>query len=275
MVSIPDIETQAKNEGPLREEKFSPIKSFSKVVNSDWLLISNNFNACLYQGAKIHKYLGEDLGLTSMAYKFDGWYGIKYLPNMCCVAPIAYATGIKSLVMGSSYEQIEDRFEVNLDGANPEITDAIRFLDVSFAEQDGLMTRRSTKVRNIINWCNDHSVKTKMWACFSDGSSQCGRCAKCVRTQLNILCAGENPKDWGFDNFNEKDFAKHIKYYRYVEFNPCWLWDNLETLEDDKVYPYCNELLHWLKKLGYKKYHKRTILRTKLGWIKRMLLFQR
>lgn len=275
LVSIPDIETLAKNEGPLREEKFSLIKSFSKVVNSDWLLISNNFNACLYQDAKIHKYLGEDLGLNSMAYKFDGWYGIKYLPNMCCVAPIAYATGIKSLVMGSGFEQIEDKCEVNLDGANPELTDAIRFLDVSFSEQDGLTTRRSAKVRNIINWCKEHSVRTKIWACFSDSSSQCGRCTKCIRTQMNILCAGENPKDWGFDNFNEKEYSNLIKSYRYAEFNPCWLWDNLETLEDDKVYPYCNELLHWLKKLGYKKYHKRTILRTKLGRIKRMLLFQR
>lgn len=275
LVTIPDIECLAKNEGPLREEKFSLIKSFSKAVNSDWLLISNNFNLCLYKDKKIHNYLGNELGLNSEAAKCDGWYGIKYVPNMCCVAPVTFFYGITSLIMGSAYEQIEDRCEFNLDGANPIITDSICFVNTSFAEQEGLMTRRSEKVRNIIRWCKGHSVKTKIWACFSDGSSQCGHCMKCVRTQLNLLCVAENPKDWGFDNFNEKELTKYVKLYKYREFNPCWLWDIIEPIDANRVYPFCNDLLQWLRKLGYKKYHQRSQMRTKLGKLKNFLLLRR
>lgn len=254
LVSIPDIECMAKNEGPLREEKFSLLKNFSKVVNSDWLLISNNFNAALYKDADINTYLGTVRGLNSLAFQFDGWAGIKYIANMCCVAPISYLTGANSLIMGSSFEQLEDKLEVNLDGANPSITDTIRFSNIFFEEQDGLLVRRSKKVNNIINWCKEHNIRTKMWACFADGASQCGFCGKCIRTQLNILCSGENPKDWGFENFDEYKYSKYIKSFYYREFNPCWLWDNVDSIDDSRTYPYCNSLLHWLKKLGYKEY---------------------
>lgn len=254
LVSIPDIETQAKNEGPLREEKFALIKGFSKIVNSDWLLISNNFNASLYNYQTIQSHLGKELGLCSIAYNYDGWAGIRYIPNICCVAPITYLTGVKTLVMGSSFEQIEDVMQINYDGSNPDITNSIKFLNTEFSEHDGPQVRRSKKACNIIDWCKNHNVTTKMWACFRDGSVQCGYCAKCVRTQLNILCAGENPKDWGFENFSEKQYTKYVKSFLYVESNPCWLWDNIETIDEDKIYPYCNELLHWLKAVGYKEY---------------------
>lgn len=254
LVSIPDIEKDAVNEGPLREEKFALIKRFSRVIDSDWLLISNNFNNCLYNYQKIEYHLGRELDLCSVAFKFDGWGGIRYMANMCCVAPIAYLTGANKLVMGSTFEQIEDEMQVNYDGANPYITNSIKFFNIEFTEQDGLIVRRSKKVSNIIYWCKSHNVKTKLWACFSDNSEQCGHCSKCVRTQLNILCAGENPKDWGFDNFSEEQFAKYLKSFRYDESNPCWLWDNIDTIDANKTYPYCDELLHWLKVIGYKEY---------------------
>lgn len=256
-VSLPDIEWQAQNEGALRDEKFSLIKTFSSIVGSTWMLVSNNFNIALYDYPKIQSYLTDVLKLHGPAFICDGFPGIRYLPNMCSVAPIAYVLGIKKLVMGSSFEQIEDDLQVNYDGTNPELLDSIKFFDVVFDEQDGLQVRRSRKVFDIIDWCNKRGVKIKMQVCFSDNSVQCGYCNKCVRTQMNILCAGENPRDWGFDNFDAKEFAKYVKAYRYKESNPCWLWDNIETIDNNRVYPYCNNLLHWLKKIGYKKYSLR------------------
>ena len=254
LVSIPDIEFKAQNEGLLREEKFSLIKNFSKVVHSDWLVVSNNFNLSLQNLPKIQSYLDLEIKLNGPAFHVDGFAGIRYLPNICCSAPIAYLFGVRSLLMGSTFEQIEEKMQVNYDGANPELTDVIRFSDVRFAQQDGLMTRRSAKVRNIINWCKNYNVRTKLWVCFDNSSTQCGYCKKCVRTQLNILCAGENPKDWGFDDFSEKEFTKHIKSYSYQENDPCWLWDNIDTIDSNRQYQCCNDLLHWLKKVGYKKY---------------------
>ena len=274
LVSIPDIERDAVDEGPLRDEKFSLIKNFSDVVKSDWLLISNNFNRCLFIESEISKYLKYTRKLDSPAYRFDGWGGIRYLANMCCVAPVSFLTGVKSLVMGSSFEQIENDMQINYDGANPDLTNSIVFANTSFAEQDGPTIRRSVKVANIIKWCKKNNVKTKMWACFTNGSVQCGYCGKCVRTQLNILCTGENPKDWGFENFSEKDFEEYVRAYRYVESNPCWMWDNIETIDNNTTYPYCNDLLHWLKSIGYKKYHIMAQEHAKPTILKKLLNFK-
>lgn len=257
LVSIPDIEYNAKSEGALRDEKFSLIRHFANVVHSDWLLISNNFNTGLFRDQEILKYLSGVRRLSSPAYRFDGWHGIKYVPNMCCVAPISWLMGVQSLVMGSTCEEIEGRYADNFDGANPAITNSFVFANICFAEQDGLKVRRSRKVSNIIEWCKTSGVRTKLWACFNDKSVQCGFCSKCVRTQLNILCAGENPTDWGFDNFSEKQFSSYIRAYKYRESNPCWLWDNIDSIDDNKVYPHLNKMLHWLKRIGYKKYIRR------------------
>lgn len=273
LVSIPDIEYLAKNDGPLREEKFALIKAFSKIVDSDWLLISNNFNASLFRVKEIMKYLHLEKGLNSQAYKFDGWPGIIYLANMCSVAPVAYLEGVSSFVMGSGFEQLEDDKHDNLDGANPKLVESIEFATIKFAKPDGIATRRSKKVRNIINWCKLHSVKTKLWACFCDDSVQCGFCRKCVRTQMNILCAGENPTEWGFEKFNEKAYTEYIKSYSYIDGDIGFLWDNIETIDSNKIYPYCNDLLHWLKSIGYKEYHRRATEKAKPTIAKRLLAF--
>lgn len=272
LVSIPDIESQAKNEGPLRKEKFSLIKRFSKVVDSDWLLISNNFNAACFNDGEINKTLRERLKLNSDAFNFDGWFGIKYLANMCCVAPIAYATGVEKLVMGSTFERLEDKFSVNYDGANPELSDSIAFAGTRFAEQDEIYTLRSKKTKNIVDWCNARGKKTKLWTCFSDRSTQCGICTKCLRTQLNILCANENPKEWGFDNFSEKTFARQVCSYRYLERNACWPWDIFNSIDENITYSYCNDLLHWMKRLGYKEYLRRAKLRSRVVFVIRCLI---
>lgn len=254
LVSIPDIETNAHYIGPLREEKFSLIKNFSEITHSDWLIIENNFNLSLHNSPKIQTYLSQVIKLDSPAFQFDGFGGIRYLSNMCCCAPVAYRFGVSKLIMGSSFEQLEDRMNINLDGTNPNLTEAIGFADVRFAEQDGITTRRSTKVKKIIEWCRKRNVKTKMWVCFKDNSSQCGFCNKCMRTQLNILCCGEDPREWGFDNFKENKFTKFVKSYHYQESNPCWLWDINDSINLERQYPYCNNLLHWLKDIGYNIY---------------------
>ena len=273
LVSIPDIEILAKNEGPLREEKFSLLSAFSCVIGSDWVLISNNFNAALFNDREIKEYLRTQKGLCSPAFEFDGWLGIKFLANMCCVAPLAYALGVKTLIMGSGFSQIEDRRNLNEDGAHPSLSDSIAFAGVRFGEQDGLYTRRTKKVCNIIKWCNSRGKRVKLWTCFCDQSSQCGVCHKCVRTQLNILCAGENPKNWGFDNFEEKNFSRYIYWYRYYEKNPCFLWDIVDTIDAKRDYECCNDMLHWLKRIGYKEYLKRA--KSRKVWRSRIRQFIR
>lgn len=261
LVSVPSIEamsrTKKENVGvDFINAKSMLIREFSAVSGSDWLLITNNFRADIFNDDCIQADLKNTFHLSSEAFQFDGWFGIKYLGNLLSSTPFAYVMGIRNLIMGSSYEQLKSTPTINLDGSNPELTDAFKIAGISFAEQDGLYTRRSLKVKNIVEWGYAHNKKLKLWVCFNDKNEQCGVCTKCIRTQLNILCTGKNPADWGFKKFNERKFSKLIRSYRYYEKNPCWPWDIIDSIDENTVYPYCNDLLHWMKKIGYEKYQE-------------------
>lgn len=261
LVSVPSIEfvthiQKTNARANFYDSKTKLISEFSAISGSDWLLITNNFRADIFNDARIQSDLKNTFHLFSEAFLFDGWFGIKYLGNLLSSIPFAYVMGVKNLIMGSTYEQLENTTAFNLDGACPELSDSFKIADISFAEQDGLYIRRSLKVKNIVEWAHAHNKKLKLWVCFNDQSEQCGVCTKCIRTQLNILCVGENPADWGFKNFNEKEFSKLIRSYRYYEKNPCWPWDIVDSIDDNTVYPYCNNLLHWMKKMGYKTYQE-------------------
>ncbi len=264
LVSIPDVENKSQAEGPLREEKFRLIEEFSKTIGSNWLLISNNFNKDIFNS--VESIVKRNHIPVIRQYAAVG----KYVPNLCSVAPFAYALGIKSLIMGSGFEQIENEMKWALDGTNPIISNAFKFAGISFAEQDGLYTRRSLKVKNIVSTFDRQNIHIKIWACFDNSKEQCGECTKCVRTQLNILCANENPKDWGFALFDEKYFSRFIHSYRWFEETPGWVWDIVDSIDDTHTYPYCNELLHWLKQIGYKKYYNRTLQVRKLMKLSRV-----
>lgn len=262
LVSVPSIEsmdkTKKENSGcDFLNAKIRLIREFSTVSESGWLLITNNFLADVFDDVRIQHDLKDFFMLNSEAFRFDGWFGIKYLNNVLSAAPFAYAMGINNLILGSSFEQLEDNLAINLDGSNPELSDSIRFAGISFGEHDGFHTRRSLKVKNIVEWCIARGKSTKLWTCFSDSTEQCGVCTKCVRTQLNILCAGETPADWGFGKFDEKNFSSLVRSYHYCERNLCFLWDIVDSIDDGTTYPCCDKLLHWLKKVGYKKYSKR------------------
>lgn len=270
LVSVPSIEVHSKNEGALRNEKFVMIKEFSRVIGSDWLLVANDFNQVVFddeigRNGKITRYLRNTFRLNTVAFNHSGFWGMKYIPNLCSVAPFAYAMGIKELIMGSSL--IEDKLEPALDGTNPVITNSFKFVGISFIEQDGLYTRRSQKVRNIVSTFKNQGEHVRIWACFGDSSEQCGECAKCVRTQLNILCTGENPKDWGFARFDEKKFSRLVRSYCWFESSIDDVWGIIDSIDDSRIYPYCNELLHWLKRIGYKRYFNRSRCKLMLNRI--------
>lgn len=238
LVSVPRVEvmvkTKKKNSGAdFLAEKISLIQSFSQITESPWIVIVDTFKSKVF-----NKHVG---------------FPVQVL-GLCPAAPFAYAMGIRQLIMGSGFNQEGDKKWNAIDGTHPCISDAVSFAGISFGEQDGISTRRSEKVRNIVSWCKAHGKKIKIQACFDDSRVQCGVCAKCVRTQLNLLAAKANPRDWGFDLFDEKRFTRFVRRYGYWEAFPSYLWDTIDTIEDNTTYPYCNELLHWLKETGYKTY---------------------
>lgn len=267
LVTVPSIEwspSMNKENTNFNKSKTRLIRDFSVISGCKWLMVTNNFRDNLIPETRISRDFYKILSVTSEAVRTDSCRGLKYISNLLSSAPFAYAMGVKKLVMGSGYEPMENIPYTNMDGANPELSDSFKFAGVSFAEQDGLTTRRSEKVRNIINWCIKRGVKTNIWACFDDSTEQCGVCNKCVRTQFNILAVSQNPKDWGFRNFDEKKFTDFVKAYNYYEKCKPMLWDLIDSIDDSIVYPYCNELLHWLKKQGYKQYSQKATRKRKI-----------
>lgn len=262
LVSVPSIEGPASSGKDIAGQNFLMAKSrliqdFSAVSGSDWLLITNNFRADIFDDVKIQYELEHAFKLNSTSFKMDGWFGMKYLGNLLSSAPFAYCMGIRKLIMGSAYEQLEDTQIPDLSGADPSLSASIKFAGIEFAEQDGLYTRRSQKVKNVIEWCTTHKKRTRFWVCYKGGKEQCCMCHKCVRTLLSILCEKQSPTDWGFADFDEKKFSNFIRKYHYYETEQGWIWDIIDTIDSNTVYPYCNETLHWLKRIGYKKYFKR------------------
>ncbi|MCI6051404.1 hypothetical protein [Phocaeicola plebeius] len=277
LVTVPSIEVtfnQQKEENygnDFIKIKSRLIREFSHISESNWLLITNNFLANVFNDKKVQNDLTNVFNLTSHAFYQDGWWGMKYLGNLLSSAPFAFAMGISKLIMGSTFEPLENKPSSNMDGANPELSDSMKFSSITFAEQDGLLTRRSKKVQNITDWFSTKSSKTKIWACSADDTEQCSKCLKCIRTQLNLLCAKQNPRDWGFVKFNEKQFEKLIRNYEYHEKNLCWLWDIIDSIDNNTTYPYCNDMLHWMKAIGYQEYNRRVLKRIKSGKYLRIL----
>lgn len=259
LVTVPSIEAMGKSTGRQNfyEAKTGLIRDFAAVSRCDWMMITNDFQQDVFDDIRIQNDLRDVFALNGAGFLFDGWFGLKYLGNLLSSAPFAYAMGVKNLIMGSSFECLENVPYFNRDGSSPELTNSFKFANVSFAEQDALFTRRSQKVMNIVKWFNSRKERTQIRVCFRDSTVQCGVCLKCIRTELNLLCAGESPANWGFANFNEKRFSKLICSYKYRETNPCWVWDIVDSIDENKNYPCCNSMLHWLKRVGYKKYYKR------------------
>lgn len=138
LACVPSIETTHRNKKnsvgeDFIEAKYRLIRGISSVTKSPWVLVTNNFRAAITQ-----KYRNETDDLRST-----------HTANMLSAAPFAWSQGIGTLVMGSTYEPLEGKGAWGMDSAHPDMSNAIRFSGVSFAEQDGLYARRTDKVRSI------------------------------------------------------------------------------------------------------------------------------
>ena len=54
-----------------------------------------------------------------------------------------------------------------------------------------------------------------------------------------------------------------MRSYKYFDNAP-QQWVIMDSIKDEKEYPYCNEMLHWLKGVGYREYAKRAERRRQL-----------
>lgn len=114
LVTVPSIEAtfsgKDKNYGSdFLKVKSRLIREFSQVTGSEWLMVVNTFPSNVFDDRKIQVDLRNKFGLDSTAFRFDGWFGMKYLGNILSSGPFAYAMGISQLIMGSSFEALEGK----------------------------------------------------------------------------------------------------------------------------------------------------------------------
>ena len=121
-------------------------------------------------------------------------------------APIAWSRGIDRLYFASTHTE---SFAVPW-GSGPAIDNHIKWRGFEVVH-DGYDMTRQNKIRAIIAYCEQHGVaRPVVRVCtsrFTDHSSNCGRCEKCLRTIAGLLVEDEDCRPWGF----EVDAAEALK----------------------------------------------------------------
>jgi hypothetical protein len=252
-----------QKKGPLRRVKRRMLTDFAALLGANPVLAEDTLME-IVDTNRIDVFCKHSPALSKLA--IDRFSHAFSIPCMCSAIPLAYLVGARHLIMGSAYEPTDGVPMSNIDGAAPEVSDSIKACGISFAEQDALLVRRSEKIKNIMKWSRDNNIRFKIWVCFNNAETQCGVCGKCMRTQMNILAAGENPKDWGFDNFDERKFSAYVRAFRWRDDVDAFRWDVWDSINKDRVYPFCNDLLQWYKKSGWRAYRENYMKYRKV-WI--------
>lgn len=141
-------------------------------------------------------------------YKVDllvnvGWWGkIQHgMALLGVLAPLTKVFKINNVFIASS-----NTSEVSFGwGSTPEIDENMKWANTKIIH-DGYHLRRTDKIVNVIDFAKKHEEKINLRVCYSElrNGANCNRCAKCQRTMLGIILAGDNPANYGLevpDNF--------------------------------------------------------------------------
>lgn len=140
---------------------------------------------------------------------YDGWwYSFSHSTGMLSLsAPYAYQT-FKTVYFGSTYsDKVEKGYAL---ASDPSIDDNIAFCGCHIVH-DGFEFSRQDKVARLCKYAKDNQKKIYLRVCYrSEKGDNCCICRKCAFTCMSILIEGYNPKDFGFEQFDEKEFPKQF-----------------------------------------------------------------
>ncbi|NER13975.1 hypothetical protein GWK08_11025 [Leptobacterium flavescens] len=127
-----------------------------------------------------------------------GWWG-KIQHGMALIgvlAPLTYKKKVTSILIASSNTE-----EVDFGwGSTPGIDEKMKWANSSVIH-DGYHLRRTDKIDNVIDYVKNGGEEIKLRVCYSElrDGYNCSKCAKCQRTMLGIILAGDNPNKYGFE----------------------------------------------------------------------------
>lgn len=154
-------------------------------------------------------FLNEGYGDYLVAASNDGyWHGFQHgIGLIGLAAPLAYIQRWNMCYIASSFT----KHDHVICASSPSIDNHVR-LSTTAVCHDGYELSRQQKLQYIARSAHDSGYYPKLRVCWkSDGGQNCGLCEKCIRTIYGLLAEGEDPRNYGFENF---DINSHV--YRAI-----------------------------------------------------------
>jgi hypothetical protein len=140
------------------------------------------------------------------AFERGWWENLSHgllLLSLC--APLTYQMGVRKMMIASSFS----RKHSEPWGSNPAADQSICWGGLTTIHDSYDLTRLQ-KIREVlVPYMKEHSGAVQLRVCtggrevrLASGSLNCGKCEKCTRTMLSLLCAGADPAECGFPTPN-------------------------------------------------------------------------
>lgn len=133
------------------------------------------------------------------------WHGVQHGIGMFGLAAgYVYLRGVSRIYFASTYSA-KDEKKLSC-GSDPTIDDFVRIGHARIFH-DGYEMSRQDKVAQICEYSKREGKKIKLRVCYRSAEGKnCCECEKCIRTIFGILVEGCDPAEFGFDDYNAKEF---------------------------------------------------------------------
>ncbi|MCR5546581.1 MAG: polysaccharide pyruvyl transferase family protein [Lachnospiraceae bacterium] len=174
------------------------------------------------------------------------WHGFQHgIALLSHAAPIAYYYKKHRIYLGAtaSAKSSEDY----TCASTPIIDNYVRFAG-AHCYHEGFENTRDDKIENICRYKHKTGKNIQLRVCWETRTGyNCCLCEKCVRTILEILAAGANPCDYGFD-VNEEVYEKIVEKIEAKEISiPIIFWgDSINKLYYNRELQEKNILVRYL-----------------------------
>lgn len=148
----------------------------------------------------------------------DGyWHGFQHGIGIAShAAPYAYAKGITTVYMASSYCERDGQYTC---ASHPTIEGNLKFSGAVIVH-DEYEKARMDKLENISRYKTETGQNVFLRVCWEkEGGGNCSSCEKCLRTMIGLFSLGQNPMEFGFE-WDEIEVAERFKYLYEKANNP-------------------------------------------------------
>ena len=197
------------------EKMFSPICETAKSFNLNNYYIKSSFREIGIDW-KFEVLIGEKVNDL-------WWHGLQHGIGMLgLVAPLAWVNNYKNAYIASSHCPADEPVTC---ASHPTIDNHVRFCGCS-AVHDGYFLNRQDKMHNVVHFCRENHIDQELHVCWEKNTGKnCCACEKCYRTIASIMAENDDPKKFGF-----YDYERYISAMQTVVKKSVFLEDGKDGL---------------------------------------------